>query len=109
MNSLIKSQKETLLSQLVSHLMQLKRLILVRFVLKRVKQISITDSQISPLLAFSDIAFVIKEAQVLGFRSQCSTMTLVQTLAIVLGLEKKKIKTPNNKNAPRWGILHYNY
>ena len=29
---------------------------------KGVKQISITDSQISPLLAFSDIAFVIKEA-----------------------------------------------
>jgi len=59
---------------------------------KGVKQISITDSQISPLLAFSDIAFVIKEAQVLGFRSQCSTMTLVQTLAIVLGLEKEKDK-----------------
>ena len=39
-----------------------------------------------------DIAFVIKEAQVLGFRSQCSTMTLVQTLAIVLGLEKEKDK-----------------
>ena len=35
MNSLIKSKKETLLSQLVSHLMQLKRLILVRFVLKK--------------------------------------------------------------------------
>ena len=59
---------------------------------KGIKQISITDSQISPLLAFSDIAFVIKEAQVLGFRSQCSTMTLVQTLAIVLGLEKEKDK-----------------
>ncbi len=59
---------------------------------KGVKQIAITDSQISPLLAFSDIAFVIKEAQVLGFRSQCSTMTLVQTLAIVLGLEKEKEK-----------------
>ena len=57
--------------------MQLKRLILVKFVLKK---------------GFSDIAFVIKEAQVLGFRSQCSTMTLVQTLAIVLGLEKEKDK-----------------
>ena len=64
---------------------------------KGVKQISITDSQISPLLAFSDIAFVIKEAQVLGFRSQCSTMTLVQTLAIVLGLEKEKEKDKNTK------------
>ena len=40
---------------------------------------------------------LLSKSQVLGFRSQCSTMTLVQTLAIVLGLEKKKIKTPNNK------------
>ncbi|TDQ59463.1 RpiR family transcriptional regulator [Mesocricetibacter intestinalis] len=55
---------------------------------KGIKQIAITDSQISPLLAFSDISFIIKEAQVLGFRSQCSTMTLVQSLAITIGLEK---------------------
>lgn len=57
---------------------------------KGVKQIAITDSQISPLLAFSDASFVIKEAQVRGFRSQCATMTLVQTLAIALALEKEK-------------------
>lgn len=56
---------------------------------KGVKQIAITDSQISPLLAFSDVSFVIKEAQVKGFRSQCAAMTLVQTLAIGLGLEKE--------------------
>jgi len=55
-----------------------------------IKQIAITDSQISPLLSFSDASFVIKEAQVKGFRSQCLTMTLVQTLAIALGLEKEK-------------------
>lgn len=36
---------------------------------KGVKQIAITDSQISPLLTFSDTAFVMKEAQVKGFRS----------------------------------------
>lgn len=59
---------------------------------KGVKQIAITDSQISPLLAFSDASFVIKEAQVKGFRSQCLTMTLVQALAIALGLEKEKSK-----------------
>ncbi|BFU62738.1 (Fe-S)-cluster assembly protein [Rodentibacter sp. JRC1] len=59
---------------------------------KGVRQIAITDSQISPLLTFSDISFIIKEAQVLGFRSQCSTMTLVQTLAITLGLEKESTK-----------------
>ncbi|OOF59213.1 MurR/RpiR family transcriptional regulator [Rodentibacter myodis] len=56
---------------------------------KGIKQIAITDSQISPLLSFSDISFIIKEAQVLGFRSQCSTMALVQTLAISVGLEKE--------------------
>lgn len=57
---------------------------------KGIKQIAITDSQISPLTAFSDVAFVIKEAQARGFRSQCATMTLVQTLAIALALEKEK-------------------
>ena len=57
---------------------------------KGVKQIAITDSQISPLLTFSDTAFVMKEAQVKGFRSQCATMTLVQILAIALALEKEK-------------------
>ena len=73
--------------------MQLKRLILVRFVLKKgLNKFLLRIAKFSPLLAFSDIAFVIKEAQVLGFRSQCSTMTLVQTLAIVLGLEKEKDK-----------------
>ncbi|WP_410687001.1 MurR/RpiR family transcriptional regulator [Avibacterium paragallinarum] len=55
---------------------------------KGIKQIAITDSQISPLIAFSDVSFVIKEAQVRGFRSQCATMTLVQTLAITLALKK---------------------
>ena len=57
---------------------------------KGIKQIAITDSQISPLLMFSDVSFVIKEAQVKGFRSQCASMTLVQTLAIALGFEKEK-------------------
>ncbi|AZI14956.1 MurR/RpiR family transcriptional regulator [Avibacterium paragallinarum] len=56
---------------------------------KGIKQIAITDSQISPLIAFSDVSFVIKEAQVRGFRSQCATMTLVQTLAITLALKKE--------------------
>ncbi|PJG84048.1 MurR/RpiR family transcriptional regulator [Caviibacterium pharyngocola] len=63
---------------------------------KDVKHIAITDSQISPLIAFSDVSFVIKEAQVSGFRSQCATMTLVQTLAIALGLEKEKRSMENS-------------
>ncbi|WP_373820201.1 MurR/RpiR family transcriptional regulator [Glaesserella sp.] len=53
-----------------------------------VKHIAITDSQLSPLLTFSDVSFVIKEAQISGFRSQCATMTLVQTLAVSLALRK---------------------
>ncbi|MDG6880992.1 Uncharacterized HTH-type transcriptional regulator ybbH [Phocoenobacter uteri] len=57
---------------------------------KGIKQIAITDSQISPILAFSDVSFVVKEAQVHGFRSQCATMTLVQTLALSLGLKQSK-------------------
>lgn len=53
-----------------------------------VRHIAITDSQLSPLLAFSDVSFVIKEAQVSGFRSQCATMTLTQTIAVSLALKK---------------------
>lgn len=52
-----------------------------------VKHIAITDSQLSPLLTFSDVAFVIKEAQISGFRSQCATMTLVQAIAVSLALK----------------------
>ncbi|WP_373099474.1 MULTISPECIES: MurR/RpiR family transcriptional regulator [Pasteurellaceae] len=57
---------------------------------KGIKQIAITDSQISPLITFSDVSFVIKEAQAHGFRSQCAAMTLVQTLAIALALKKEQ-------------------
>ncbi|KMK52565.1 Fe-S cluster assembly protein HesB [[Actinobacillus] muris] len=53
-----------------------------------VKHIAITDSQLSPLLAFSDVSFIIKEAQLSGFRSQCATMMLVQTIAVSLALRK---------------------
>lgn len=58
-----------------------------------VKHIAITDSQLSPLLTFSDVAFIVKEAQVKGFRSQCATMTLVQTLMVALAM--KKVENPD--------------
>ena len=61
-----------------------------------IRQIAITDSLISPLIAFSDVSFVIKEAQVRGFRSQCATMTLVQTLAIALAMAKEQGKGSNS-------------
>lgn len=53
-----------------------------------VKHIAITDSQLSPLLAFSDVSFIIKEAQVSGFRSQCATMTLAQAISVSLALKR---------------------
>ncbi|PSW21717.1 MurR/RpiR family transcriptional regulator [Photobacterium sanctipauli] len=48
------------------------------------KQIVITDSQISPLASFSDVCFVVKEAQVDAFRSQSASLCLAQTLAVSL-------------------------
>ncbi len=50
------------------------------------KQIAITDSIISPLAAFSDVCFVVHEAQVDGFRSQVSSMCLSQTLMLSLAV-----------------------
>ncbi len=48
------------------------------------KQIVITDSQISPLASFSDVCFVVKEAQVDAFRSQSATLCLAQSLTVSL-------------------------
>lgn len=48
------------------------------------RQIVITDSQISPLASFSDVCFVIKEAQVDAFRSQSATLCLAQSLTVAL-------------------------
>lgn len=48
------------------------------------RQIVITDSQISPLATFSDLCFVVKEAQVDAFRSQSATLCLVQSLMVAL-------------------------
>ncbi|MEB6337527.1 MurR/RpiR family transcriptional regulator [Serratia rhizosphaerae] len=54
------------------------------------QQIAITDSQVSPLAAFSDVCFVVREAQVDGFRSQVASMCLAQTLAVSLALNNAK-------------------
>ncbi|TQS61010.1 MurR/RpiR family transcriptional regulator, partial [Salmonella enterica subsp. enterica serovar Typhimurium] len=43
-------------------------------------------SQVSPLAAFSEVCFVVREAQVDGFRSQVASMCLAQTLAVSLAL-----------------------
>lgn len=54
---------------------------------KGARQIAITDSQVSPLAAFSEVCFTIREAQVDGFRSQVASMCLAQTLAVALALK----------------------
>jgi DNA-binding MurR/RpiR family transcriptional regulator len=41
---------------------------------RKARQIAITDSQVSPLAAFSDVCFVVREAQVDGFRSQVASV-----------------------------------
>ncbi|RNF53044.1 MurR/RpiR family transcriptional regulator [Marinomonas hwangdonensis] len=48
------------------------------------KVIAITDSKISPLAALADVYFDVKEAEVMGFRSLTSSMTLAQTLLVAL-------------------------
>ncbi|MCF7481767.1 MurR/RpiR family transcriptional regulator [Vibrio sp. J1-1] len=50
------------------------------------KQIVITDSQVSPLVAFSDVCFVIKEARVDAFRSQSASLCLVQSMAVAMAV-----------------------
>ena len=48
------------------------------------KVIAITDSKISPLAALAEVYFDVKEAEVMGFRSLTSSMTLAQTLLVAL-------------------------
>ena len=63
------------------------------------KQIAITDSLVSPLTAFSDVCFIVREAQVDGFRSQIASMCLAQTLMMSLALSSaSKIDSLENKN-----------
>ena len=57
---------------------------------RKARQIAITDSQVSPLAAFGDVCFVVREAQVDGFRSQVASLCLAQTLAVSLALNSSK-------------------
>lgn len=57
---------------------------------RKARQIAITDSQVSPLAAFSDVCFVVRESQVDGFRSQVASLCLAQTLAVSLALNSSK-------------------
>jgi len=51
------------------------------------KQIIITDSQVSPLAAFSDVCFIVNEGKVDAFRSQSASLCLVQSLAVALAFK----------------------
>lgn len=57
-------------------------------------QIAITDSMVSPLAAFSDVCFAVREAQLDGFRSQVASMSLAQTLAVSLALRSTDAPSP---------------
>ncbi|MGO2240908.1 MAG: MurR/RpiR family transcriptional regulator [Halomonas sp.] len=67
----------------------------------------ITDSTLSPLARFADVAFVVNEAEVKSFRSLTASLCLTQALAIALGvrqdksrdkaLEKTQTKAPSKK------------
>ena len=53
------------------------------------QQIIITDSQISPLVAYSDVCFVVNEGKVDEFRSQSASLCLVQSLAVALAFKQE--------------------
>ncbi|MCX8958180.1 MurR/RpiR family transcriptional regulator [Erwinia psidii] len=57
---------------------------------RKARLIAISDSQVSPLAAFSDVCFVVREAQVDGFRSQVASLCLTQTLAVSLALNRSE-------------------
>ncbi|MDE9591250.1 Fe-S cluster assembly protein HesB, partial [Xenorhabdus bovienii] len=52
------------------------------------QQIVITDSQSSPLASFSDVCFVVREAQVSSFRFQSTALYLVQSLTMALAYQQ---------------------
>ena len=54
-----------------------------------VNNIVITDSQLSPLAKFNDVLFVVKEAELAGFRSQAALHCLIQTLIVSLAFKQK--------------------
>lgn len=54
------------------------------------KQIVITDSQVCPLTNFSDISFIIKEAKVDAFRSQSTSLCLVQSIAVAMAMNNEE-------------------
>jgi len=52
--------------------------------------ILITDSQLSPLASSASVCFVVRDAEVHGFRSLGSTLCLAQALSIGLAYRMEK-------------------
>ena len=70
---------------------------------KKAHIITITDSKLSPLAALSKVCFDVKEAEVMGFRSLTSSMTVAQTLLVSLAYRLEKDGLLNNQAA--WETL----
>jgi len=62
------------------------------------KLLAITDSQVSPLVADSEVCFIVREAQLDGFRSQVASLALTQTLAVALAMSHAA--TPRTPGQP---------
>ena len=56
---------------------------------KGAKIILITDSELCPHTQVADYVFIVREADVRGFRSLNSTLCLVQTLCVALGYQRQ--------------------
>lgn len=69
---------------------------------KGAKILSITDSKLSPLAALSDVCFDVKEAEVMGFRSLTSSMTVAQTLLVCLAYRLDRDGLLVNTNPGSW-------
>lgn len=59
----------------------------------------ITDSTLSPLARFADVAFVVNEAEVKSFRSLTASLCLAQALAIALGVRQDKSREQAQEHA----------
>lgn len=57
---------------------------------RKCKVVGITDSPFSPLVEIADVAFVAHEAEVSGFRSLASSLTLAQALLLGYAFHRQK-------------------
>ncbi len=73
---------------------------------RKARQIAITDSQVSPLAAFSDVCFVVREAQVDGFRSQVASPVSGPDAGGLAGAEQQ-LRSPRPSRRREIGCLAF--